>query len=138
MNKQDLQSFGSVIQGSSYKRFQKMVVTAFPDEAAFSNWIYADGANMFSYIHSIDYKDSVENVGRILETVFHANNLKEDLEFIKKDKSAYKFIAKWLKNSGRPERLQSSLAKISSGKRNLYSLLLCILLNHTREAQALS
>jgi hypothetical protein len=135
MNRQNLVAFNKVVTGKSYKHFQRLVMTAFDSEQSFSNWIYDNGANLYSYIHSIDYKDSVTNVGFILESVFKQNGMTTELDEIKKDKSSYRFISSWLKSNGRPVHLQSSLAKMPSGKRNLYSTLLCVLLNHTREAQ---
>lgn len=112
----------------SYRKFEYLIRTGFKDELAFREWVYKDEVDVFDYIGSIDSKDSVKGVCEVIEDVFIQNNMKFELDAIKKDKEAYKFIYSWMKRSGRDSLSLDSFSKLSSGKRNLYSLFICVLM----------
>lgn len=121
-----------VTQSIGYNLFVDFVHVGFKTDQEFSDWIYADGADLSSYLLSLDSKYSVINVSKILEDTFYTFQLKDHLNKIKADDTSFKFLSKWMSKRYMSGDAIRKLTKLSSGKRNLYSTLICVLLNNTQ------
>jgi len=124
--------FENVIKSDGFDMLSRGIMRSFKTDEDFAYWVFSGGANLYSYIKAVEDKTALEELVSIITDVLRDNLSKEELKKIKSDKTAFKFVSKWLKSLGQKEEESAKLKHLSSGKRNLYSHFLCILLNYTK------
>ena len=122
-------NFEEVVHSKGFDTFARSIVKSFKSDEDFAYWVYSGGANLFSYINALNSKEAMEELSTMIVEMFRDNVEKKDLEAIKKDKTAFKFVIKWLNELGQDAEETSRIKQLSSSKRNLYCTFLCVLLN---------
>jgi hypothetical protein len=129
LSKKLYESFGEVVKSNGFHLFTKGIEASFSTDEEFGYWVYSGGANLYSYINALNSKEVLEDLSLMITDIFKANFNKVDIESIKKDKSSFKFVIKWLAELGQTAEEASKIKHLSSSKRNLYCTFLCVLLN---------
>ena len=122
-----------VTSSIEFQTFIEAFSAIFKTDQAISDWVYADGTNLTSYVRSIDSKESVNGVTGAITEVFKSVNFGKVIDELKRNKEAFKFVSKWLASVGINSDTISVFKHISSGKRNLYSYFIVLLLSFTSE-----
>jgi hypothetical protein len=132
LSEKNYKEFSVVTEESDgFRILQNAITKSFADDKVFSEWVFSGGVNLFTYIKAIEDKKTVNELVEMIVSVIRPNLGKKELSLLKKDKTAYKFVNNWFKALGQSETMLSKLNKLPSGKRNLYSQFICLLLKYT-------
>ena len=131
LSKEVYKDFEKAIVSDGFKVIEQGVLRSFSNDEDFSYWVFSGGANLYSDIKALEDKDSMIELVTMINDIFKDNLSKEELKTLKKDKTSFKFISKWMESLGQKQSDNAKLQHLSSSKRNTYATFLCLLLQYT-------
>jgi hypothetical protein len=103
----------------------------FPEAQDFSNYVYADGVNITRYLIALEEADSVKAICSMVNELLKEKGYDNLVKSVSKDKTAAKFMEKWLRGQNIQEEVIRKFNGMSSRSRNTYSYFLTLLIRYS-------